>query len=179
MQIHELNSFSGTPGETDYLAIDNGSETMKVPANEVGTDTTYAAMTQAQAVAGTDTTPKVIAPNVFKASVLALNACVEFTCTRSSDMSGGEARGIYDPASGIVSINFYCTSNADIATTAAMFTVPSEYIPSADKGGTGMLKNSANNVAATGIRLRAASGAIVQLGSGTARNVQGVIQYKL
>ena len=33
MQIHELNQFSGTPGSGDYLAIDNGTETMKVPAN--------------------------------------------------------------------------------------------------------------------------------------------------
>ena len=72
MQIHELNQFSGTPGDGDYLAIDNGTETMKVPANEVGTDTTYPAMTQAQAEAGTDNTLRVVAPNVFKPSVLAL-----------------------------------------------------------------------------------------------------------
>lgn len=72
MQIHELNQFSGTPGSGDYLAIDNGTETMKVPANEVGTDTTYPAMTQAQAEAGTDNTLRVIAPSVFKAAVLAI-----------------------------------------------------------------------------------------------------------
>ena len=30
MQIHELNTFSGTPGAGDYLAIDNGEETNKV-----------------------------------------------------------------------------------------------------------------------------------------------------
>lgn len=30
MQIHELNTFVGTPGDGDYLAIDNGSETSKV-----------------------------------------------------------------------------------------------------------------------------------------------------
>ena len=36
MQIHELNSFSGTPGDSDYLAIDNGTETSKIPANSVG-----------------------------------------------------------------------------------------------------------------------------------------------
>lgn len=33
MQIHELNTFSGTPGTGDYLAIDNGSETSKVEAS--------------------------------------------------------------------------------------------------------------------------------------------------
>ena len=32
MQIHELNTFSGTPGSGDYLAIDNGTETAKIVA---------------------------------------------------------------------------------------------------------------------------------------------------
>lgn len=63
MQIHELNTFSGTPGAGDYLAIDDGTETTKIPATEVGT--TYGAMTQAEAEAGTGTTPKVIAPKVL------------------------------------------------------------------------------------------------------------------
>ena len=35
MQIHELGAFSGTPGAGDFLAIDNGSETSKVAANEL------------------------------------------------------------------------------------------------------------------------------------------------
>ena len=67
MQIHELNTFSGTPGSGDYLAIDNGTETMKVPGNSI-----FAAMTQSQAQSGSNTVPKVIAPNVFKAAVLAI-----------------------------------------------------------------------------------------------------------
>lgn len=32
MQIHELNSFAGTPGAGDYFAIDNGEETTKLDA---------------------------------------------------------------------------------------------------------------------------------------------------
>lgn len=36
MQIHELNTYTGTPGEGDWLAIDNGSETRKVEANSLG-----------------------------------------------------------------------------------------------------------------------------------------------
>ena len=32
MQIHELNQYTGNPGANDYLAIDNGSETTKIPA---------------------------------------------------------------------------------------------------------------------------------------------------
>lgn len=30
MEIHELNTFSGTPGANDYLATDNGSDTSKI-----------------------------------------------------------------------------------------------------------------------------------------------------
>lgn len=62
MQIHELNTFTGTPGSGDYLAIDDGDETMKVPASNLGvTD----AMTQAEAEAGTGTGKRVITPKVL------------------------------------------------------------------------------------------------------------------
>ena len=69
MQIHELNSFVGTPSSTDYLVIDDGTETMKVPSTSVGTDTTYDTMTQAEAEAGTGTTPRVISPAVLNSAV--------------------------------------------------------------------------------------------------------------
>ena len=69
MQIHELNQFSGTPGSGDYLAIDNGTETMKVGADNLGVTTQ---MTQAEAEAGSITESRVIAPNIFKAAVLAI-----------------------------------------------------------------------------------------------------------
>lgn len=32
MQIHELPTFTGTPGASDYFALDNGSITAKLPA---------------------------------------------------------------------------------------------------------------------------------------------------
>lgn len=35
MQIHELNTFAGAPGNTDYLAIDDGEETSKIPITEM------------------------------------------------------------------------------------------------------------------------------------------------
>ena len=35
MQIHELNSFSGTPGNNNYLAIDDGSDTGKISGTEL------------------------------------------------------------------------------------------------------------------------------------------------
>ena len=66
MQIHELNSFTGTPTETDFLAIDDGTETNKVPATALGVSTQ---MTQGEARAGTVTDPRVVSPSVFKSSV--------------------------------------------------------------------------------------------------------------
>lgn len=62
MQIHELNSFIGTPSATDYLAIDDGTETNKIPATDLGVSTQ---MTQTEATAGTVTDPRVIAPKVL------------------------------------------------------------------------------------------------------------------
>jgi len=69
MQIHELNSFVGTPGAGDYLAIDDGSETTKVEASNLGVTTQ---MTQAEAEAGTVTDPRVISPSVFKSSMIGI-----------------------------------------------------------------------------------------------------------
>ena len=62
MQIHELNTFDGTPGSGDYLAIDDGDETFKVGADNLGVTTQ---MTQAEAEAGTSTQPRVITPKVL------------------------------------------------------------------------------------------------------------------
>ena len=35
MQIHELTTFEGVPGDGDFLAIDNGTETTKVAAGDI------------------------------------------------------------------------------------------------------------------------------------------------
>ena len=35
MQIHELNTFTGTPGSGDWLAMDNGTETTKVEVTQI------------------------------------------------------------------------------------------------------------------------------------------------
>lgn len=35
MQIHELNTFSGTPGSSDYFATDNGNDTSKISAEDL------------------------------------------------------------------------------------------------------------------------------------------------
>lgn len=73
MQIHELNSFVGTPGAGDYLAIDDGSETTKVEASNLGVTTQ---MTQAEAEAGTVTASRVVTPSVFKSAVTAIASAI-------------------------------------------------------------------------------------------------------
>lgn len=62
MQIHELPTFTGTPGASDYFAVDNGSITAKVAGSDmVNPDP----MTVAEATAGTSTSERVITPKVL------------------------------------------------------------------------------------------------------------------
>lgn len=60
MQIHELDTYIGTPSETDFMAVDDGTETMKIPITNVGVE-----MTLAEAEAGTETAPRIISPAVL------------------------------------------------------------------------------------------------------------------
>ena len=74
MQIHELNTYTGTPGEGDWLAIDNGEETNKVEANNLGVTTP---MTEEEITSGTGTQKRVISPAVaatLKALVLDISS---------------------------------------------------------------------------------------------------------
>lgn len=66
MQIHELETFIGTPSESIYLAVDDGTETAKIPMTDVGVSTE---MTQAEAETGTETAPRVISPAVLNSFV--------------------------------------------------------------------------------------------------------------
>lgn len=62
MQIHELQPFTGQAGSSDYLAIDNGTQTKKISADNLGVSTQ---MTQAEAEAGTVTASRVVSPKVL------------------------------------------------------------------------------------------------------------------
>lgn len=73
MQIHELNSYVGTPGSSDYLAVDDGSETKRVAADILGVQTE---MTQAEAEAGTATGKRLVTPAVFKSAVVAIVSAI-------------------------------------------------------------------------------------------------------
>lgn len=66
MLISELNTFVGEPGPEDFLATDNGQETTKIPAGDLGVKTN---MTKAEAIAGTSQEQRVIQPAVFKEAV--------------------------------------------------------------------------------------------------------------
>ena len=66
MQIHELDTYIGTPSETDFMAVDDGTETFKIPLLSVGVSTP---MTAEEAEAGTETAPRVIAPAVLNSFV--------------------------------------------------------------------------------------------------------------
>ena len=66
MQIHELDTYIGTPSETDFMAVDDGTETFKIPLPSVGVSTP---MTIAEAESGTETAPRVIAPAVLNSFV--------------------------------------------------------------------------------------------------------------
>lgn len=69
MQIHELDTFIGTTSDSTYLAIDDGTETNKIPATDLGITTE---MTQAEAEAGTETALRVISPAILNSVVNAL-----------------------------------------------------------------------------------------------------------
>lgn len=64
MQIHELDLYTGTPSASDYLAVDDGVETTKIPMTSVGVP-----MTVEEAVSGTETDTRVVAPTVFHNAV--------------------------------------------------------------------------------------------------------------
>lgn len=66
MQIHELDTYIGTPSDSDFLAVDDGTETTKIPITDVGITTE---MTQAEAETGTETAPRVVSPAVLNSYV--------------------------------------------------------------------------------------------------------------
>lgn len=67
MQIHELNTYDGTPDDSTYLALDDGSETSKVPATDI-----YPAMTQSQITSGVNTVKRVLTAAVLKPAIIAV-----------------------------------------------------------------------------------------------------------
>lgn len=71
MQIHELDPFVGVLGDDTFLAVDDGVETNKVPASQLGVSTE---MTLAEALTGTSEDARVVTPKMLHdfATVLVL-----------------------------------------------------------------------------------------------------------
>ena len=61
MQIHELDTFVGTLGADVFFAVDDGTETTKLPANNIQPTP----MTEQELTDGTETAPRVISPAVL------------------------------------------------------------------------------------------------------------------
>lgn len=119
MQIHELNTFVGTPSSSDYLAIDDGSETYKVGANNLGVTTT---MTQAEAEAGTSTQKRVVTPKIFKDAVDSLvNTIIAPILTRLSQI-GTVTSNALNNISTIAGVNDY-SEGAKITVPAGTYIV--------------------------------------------------------
>lgn len=102
----------------------------------------------------------------------------EFTCTRTSAASSGSAKGVYDKAAGTVRIWGQWANSANVASGTALFTIPSDYRPSASQQGYGLLRTSGDvplpsNYNAT------ATGNITQTGSSQARGGFFYIEYVL
>lgn len=100
-----------------------------------------------------------------------------FSCTLGEGITGN-ADGIIDRSTGIVTIVMRGGKDSDISIDDAVFTVPTEFRPSTAKNGGGIVVNSSNNPSAALIRVLA-EGGIQQRSSNTARRLFGVIQYIL
>ena len=62
MQIHELNTFTGTPGSGDWLAMDNGTETTKVEVTQIKPVIPYSNYYGTSSTAASDSTKVVACP---------------------------------------------------------------------------------------------------------------------
>lgn len=81
MRIHELNTYTGTPGEGDWLAIDNGEETTKVEPKKIAPFKNYYGTSSTAA----STTTKVVDCPAF---VLETGALLSVKFTNASTATG-------------------------------------------------------------------------------------------
>ena len=103
MLIHELNTFSGTLGDSDFLATDNGTDTSKVSAKTVIDDAVAEALVQAQ-------TPIATAKSEAIAEAVAQAKCYYGTCSTSSTTVNGTrtvtSSGYELTNGGIIAVDF-------------------------------------------------------------------------
>ena len=120
MQIHELNTFTGTPGSGDWLAMDNGTETTKVAASNVGVSTP---MTLAEAQTGTVTDQRVISPKILHDYVSSAGVYYGTSSTAASTTTKVvDCTGFKLETGAMIAINF---TNAHTSTAASYLNVNS------------------------------------------------------
>lgn len=104
--------------------------------------------------------------------------CEEFTCTRNSNISRGDCTGVYDKASGKVTLKFHFYGTADVQSSVNIFTVPQKYRPSSTKSGAAVYVTNSNATSAYLCSVNA-SGSVYQTLGNTIRQGFGIIEYKL
>ena len=104
--------------------------------------------------------------------------CEEFTCTRNSSIPRGDCTGIYDKASGKVTLTFHFYTTTDVQSSTNIFTVPQKYRPSSTKSGAAVYVTNSNATSAYLCSVNA-SGSVFQTLGNTIRQGFGVIEYKL
>lgn len=87
MQIHELDTFIGTPSDTDYLAVDDGTETLKIPMAEV-----YAT-TLVIEVASFSSLPQTVTDENITSDMVVTNSVLGTPSAQTSDWTVATANG--------------------------------------------------------------------------------------
>lgn len=106
MQIHELPTFTGTPGASDYFAIDDGSITSKVAGSDmVNPDE----LTVAEANTGTSTATRTVTPKVVHDYVVQDSTHLQAATITAWATATGNDGSIDDMA------DWLCLSSATIA----------------------------------------------------------------
>lgn len=100
-----------------------------------------------------------------------------FTGTRASAVANGNCYGVYDKSTGLVRINLYAGSSANISIDQTLFTIPSAYRPSSAVSGSGFLGTSSGTSQAS-LTLYT-DGTIKQRSTSSCRVLFGYIEYKL
>lgn len=100
-----------------------------------------------------------------------------FTGTVGSGLQDGTLVGAYDPNTGLVTINFACRSTSNISMSATLFTIPTQYKPSAEVTVPMLVYTSSAHLGYHGTLSTA--GVLTQGGSNSARGVFGSVSYKI
>lgn len=107
-----------------------------------------------------------------------LSGTVAFDCTRNTtNTNAGAARGIYEPATGLVTINVWWQSASAVASGNELFNVPAAYRPASTRQGACITFNGAT-IAGTGNCSITPAGIFAQGASNSVTRGIAMISYK-